>query len=754
MWGQYRIDPNNLDANLFQSIYQVMVLFLGSGEWTFLDAPPPWQVEIARIAAPIVTVLSVIFVFAKDVRVEIINYFVRYGKDHLIIAGLGDKSWQFIQSCHKDYKVVVVEVNSKNLFIDRARSLGVSVIISDILASGAFARINLADARHLVTLTGNDGVNLELALKARDQVRKTHPGKHHLRIHLHVDDTRISMRLENYPKFFSDYSLAEISFFSVYDLSARELFREYPPDIFAEVFGQKTIHIAIYHFGRMAEHILVEMTRMCQFANAARLRITVFDKDASDKEAQLHNEYPTLREVCDIEFIDREVKTPQVVHDLPQELLESVTQHVICCPTDEESLDLSLILRSVLLQREACNTPIMVRMQESSGLAQLLESNIGSPEVPDGLYPFGMLDQVLNVDYVINDRQDRTARALHQDYLARRGREVSADPRLYSALQEWEEVPEPARKSSRLEADHLQVKLRAIRCTFDMERDHGFEFTALEAEMLAKMEHDRWMSNKVLDQWRAGPERIEGARINPLAVEWEDLPLPERQTEITGIKSLPALLGKEGSHIQRELVIGVTGHRLHKLDADSPYVISSIKSTLADIQATHENHKLIILSPLAEGADRLVARIAMDEFGMFLRVPLPLPYELYQTDFKSNASLEEFKELVGKAERYFELPMKFGTQEQLASRMDGTPNELRNKQYALAGAYIVERSDEMIAVYDQLPAAGTGGTGQIVNWRREHAVDAEFSNESDLILRPDMKAVRIIAPSADATAGL
>ncbi len=262
------------------------------------------------------------------------------------------------------------------------------------------------------------------------------------------------------------------------------------------------------------------------------------------------------------------------------------------------------------------------------------------------------------------------------------------------------------------------------------------------------------MSNKVLDQWRAGPERIEGARINPLAVEWEDLPLPERQTEITGIKSLPALLGKEGSHIQRELVIGVTGHRLHKLDADSPYVISSIKSTLADIQATHENHKLIILSPLAEGADRLVARIAMDEFGMFLRVPLPLPYELYQTDFKSNASLEEFKELVGKAERYFELPMKFGTQEQLASRMDGTPNELRNKQYALAGAYIVERSDEMIAVYDQLPAAGTGGTGQIVNWRREHAVDAEFSNESDLILRPDMKAVRIIAPSADATAGL
>ena len=150
----------------------------------------------------------------------------------------------------------------------------------------------------------------------------------------------------------------------------------------------------------------------------------------------------------------------------------------------------------------------------------------------------------------------------------------------------------------------------------------------------------------------------------------------------------------------------------------------------------------------------MVARLAMDEFGMSLRVPLPLPYELYQTDFKSSESLTEFKELVGQAERYFELPMKFGTQEQLAARMDGTPNELRNKQYALAGAYIVERSDEMIAVYDQLPAAGTGGTGQVVNWRRQKEVDPEFTNESDLILRPAMKPVRIIAPSPDSTAGL
>lgn len=753
MWGQYQIDADNLDGNLLQSIYQVLVLFVGSGEWTYIPALP-WQLEVTRVLAPIATIMSVIFVFAKDVLVEIVNYFVRYRKDHLVIAGLGDKSWQFIQSCHTDYKVVVVELNSENLFVDRARSLGISVIISDILEPGTFERINLGNAKHLVTLTGNDGINLELALKARDYVRNTHPPNHQLRIHLHVDDTRISQRLENYPKFFSDYSLAEISFFSVYDLSARILFMEYPPDIFAEVFAQKKVHIAIYYFGKMAKHILVEMTRMCHFANSSRLRFTVFDKDASSKELQLHNEYPSLTEICDIEFVDSEVQTPHVVHNLPQELLKSVTEHVVCCPTDEESLDLALILRSVLLQREACNTPIMVRMQESSGLAQLLESNIGNPEIPDGLYPFGMLDQVLNVDNVINDQLDRIARAFHRDYLEQRRKEISANPRLYSSLQEWNELPEPTRQSNRLQGDHLKVKLRAIRCTYGLRNNHGFEFSDAEAEMLAKMEHDRWHSNKTLDQWRPGPERIEGAKINPFAIEWEDMPEQRRQAEVKSIKNLPALLHKEGLDIQRELVIGVTGHRLHKLDLDNPHLISSIHNTLRDIQNRYKDHKLIIMSSLAEGADRLVARIAMDKFGMSLQVPLPLPYELYHTDFATGESLDEFKELVGKAEHYFELPMKFGTQEQLASRMDDTPNELRNKQYALAGAYIAERSDEMIAVWDELPAAGIGGTGQIVDWRRKREVDPEYANESDLILRPAMKAPRIIALNPDNTAAL
>ncbi len=58
---------------------------------------------------------------------------------------------------------------------------------------------------------------------------------------------------------------------------------------------------------------------------------------------------------------------------------------------------------------------------------------------------------------------------------------------------------------------------------------------------------------------------------------------------------------------------------------------------------------------------------------MGLVVPLPLPYELYQSDFETWESMAEFRELVGKADYYFELPMRFGTLEELARKTPATP---------------------------------------------------------------------------------
>ena len=107
------------------------------------------------------------------------------------------------------------------------------------------------------------------------------------------------------------------------------------------------------------------------------------------------------------------VLNAQEFSTLSEPLLQSVTEHVVCCSTDERSLEVALLLR-----KRAANAPILVRMQQSSGLAQLLESNRGLPEIPDGLYPFGMLDETLSYENILSDRLDERAQAFHGEYRA------------------------------------------------------------------------------------------------------------------------------------------------------------------------------------------------------------------------------------------------------------------------------------------------------------------------------------------------
>ena len=149
------------------------------------------------------------------------------------------------------------------------------------------------------------------------------------------------------------------------------------------------MHISLYEFGRLAEHVLLEALRICHFANGSEIRFTIFDSGENKDQAKLMQESSNLASICKIDYVELALNA-QEFSTLSEPLLQSVTEHVVCCATDERSLEVALLLR-----KRAANAPILVRMQQSSGLAQLLESNLGLPEIPDGLYPFGMLDATL-----------------------------------------------------------------------------------------------------------------------------------------------------------------------------------------------------------------------------------------------------------------------------------------------------------------------------------------------------------------------
>ncbi len=75
------------------------------------------------------------------------------------------------------------------------------------------------------------------------------------------------------------------------------------------------------------------------------------------------------------------------------------------------------------------------------------------------------------------------------------------------------------------------------------------------------------------------------------------------------------------------LVVAVTGHR-DLVAAEVPQIRQRVQDLLKSLAAQYPDRRLRVMSPLAEGADQLVAEVALD-LGLELTVPLPMPKHLY-----------------------------------------------------------------------------------------------------------------------------
>ena len=152
-------------------------------------------------------------------------------------------------------------------------------------------------------------------------------------------------------------------------------------------------------------------------------------------------------------------------------------------------------------------------------------------------------------------------------------------------------------------------------------------------------------------------------------------------------------------------MIGVTGHRNIRVNA---VVVEAVRSVIEDIRERASTLKgkpptLVVLSALAEGADRLVAQETLKVPDTYLEAVLPMEDDDYIEDFKTSELKTEFQELLARAVHVKQLPAK----------------DTRIEAYEQAGQYIVDNCDVLIALWDGRPAAGRGGTAEIVKYARE-----------------------------------
>ncbi|HLK55678.1 MAG TPA: hypothetical protein VKU00_03890 [Chthonomonadaceae bacterium] len=161
------------------------------------------------------------------------------------------------------------------------------------------------------------------------------------------------------------------------------------------------------------------------------------------------------------------------------------------------------------------------------------------------------------------------------------------------------------------------------------------------------------------------------------------------------------------------LVLGITGHRDIR-PQDRPSLEAALRGIFTELHSQYPHTPLILLSALAEGADRLAAQVALD-CGHRLIAPLPLPNELYKEDFETPESRAEFDALRERASEWFVMPLLPGVTLEQVSR----PGDARNNQYAVAGAHIVRHCQILIALWDGERIGRVGGTSNIVQFHLE-----------------------------------
>lgn len=142
------------------------------------------------------------------------------------------------------------------------------------------------------------------------------------------------------------------------------------------------------------------------------------------------------------------------------------------------------------------------------------------------------------------------AQAIHERFV----RDQSANrPPSDNAMQPWDELLETYKEANRHQADHIPEKLKAISCSFTPftgSPDRSVTFTKKEIEVMAKMEHERWVEERLAEGYTPGP-RDPIKKTSPYLGPWESLEDSVKEYDRNTVRAIPELMASIGFRIYR-----------------------------------------------------------------------------------------------------------------------------------------------------------------------------------------------------------
>jgi hypothetical protein len=353
--------------------------------------PVSWELEVARLLLPILTATTALTALASVFRQQLELFRLNFYRNHVVICGLSRKGFLLVEGYRqRGEQVAVIEHDEHNDWIDPCRGMGAAVLLGDATDIILLRKARLEAARCVFAVCNEDGINAEVAVRARalSAGREKNP----LRCIVHLVDPQLCDLLRQHEGELEEHTPLIVELFNVFDRGARILVQEHPllPSKNGEV-----PHLLIVGMGNLGESLVVEAARQwrSQRPGDGRLHFTIVDQEARMRIEAFAARNPKLAEACEWSPYPMNVHSPEFQRGefLPSSNTQTdIDIAYICLDDDSLGLHAGLVLARLLKEAQ---TPIVVRMAEKGGLATLIQDEDGSRSHFKNLTPFALLDR-------------------------------------------------------------------------------------------------------------------------------------------------------------------------------------------------------------------------------------------------------------------------------------------------------------------------------------------------------------------------
>jgi hypothetical protein len=531
-------------SDVFYRTLQLIILESGS-----VGGQANWMLEIARFLLPALTAYTAFQAVMHLFQEQTQWLRLWWLRDHVVVCGLGRKGSHLVSELlDQGRPVVAIEKDLGNERVATLRRQGAIVLAGDATDPAVLTGARLQRTRHLISLLGQDGPNLRVAVQAYGLTRGRQQGR--LTCMIHLNSLELLDLIKNSELTIDTDVPFQLESFNAYARAARLLLQA-DPGWQATAPGEEIAQrVLVIGMGRLGENLVRHAAYTWHLLKRqAELHITVLDRDAEQKVAALLRKHPQISETCRLIPLEIDLCAIDLLHERLQ--IGSAQQpidRVYICLSDP-LLSLQVCLNLVRLTRLLPGS-ILVRLAGDCELSDLMRNPLPGLADTNQVKTFDIYEQTCSADLLVSGSHELLARDLHAVYLAGTG-EAGAGP---DANLPWEQLSEEAKEANRQQADRIHRLLQSAGYSISPLQDWDAAERAFQEEEIVQMgrlEHELWRQAKEANGWRYGKQKDNERRIHPDLVAWEALEDTEREKNLAFVRQLPALLARVGFQIDR-----------------------------------------------------------------------------------------------------------------------------------------------------------------------------------------------------------